>query len=77
MAYDSLCIIYGDLCRAGERDPAKLFMEAVRGNLDANHELYCRNLRVNYDYLLSRSTVKVLRNIKKEEAREKRNGKGK
>lgn len=66
--------VYSELSDAGRRDRLDLFSSLVQGNLEANREHYSKNLELNYKYLLTRSTIKVLKIVKRENLKEKMNG---
>ena len=66
--------VYCELVDAGRRDRLDLFSNLVQENLEANREHYNKNLELNYKYLLTRSTIKVLKTFKRENLKEKMNG---
>ena len=66
--------IMNDLNRISKVNRNDLFKNKVQNTINVSYESYCHNLKVNYDYLLYRDTMQVLKTIKKEKAkREKKN----
>lgn len=61
--------IRADLDRISKLDSDALFEKMIQSKLDNSYDIYCKNLELNYNYLLSRSTVKVIRNIKRQNAK--------
>ena len=61
--------IKADLERISQINSSSLFEKMVQSKLDNSYDIYCRNLEINYNYLLTRSTVKVIRNVKKQNAK--------
>lgn len=61
-----------DLNRISKIDKNSLFENKVKGVLDTSYNTYCKNLKINYDYLLYRDTLKVLKNIKRERAKKEK-----
>ena len=73
MFKDVLNSIMNDLNRVERTSKDELFEDRVRRILDASYQVYCHNLKVNYDYLLYRDTIKVLKNIKREKVKREKN----
>lgn len=69
MFKDVLERIKNDLDRISKIDKNNLFKNKVQGVIDASYQSYCHNLKLNYDYLLYRDTLKVMKNIKREKAK--------
>ena len=72
MFKDVLVSVREDLSRIESLDKNEVFRNKVQNVLNVAYQSYCRSLKLNYDYLLYRDTLKVLRNIKRE--REKKHG---
>jgi len=66
MFKDVLNSIMKDLTRIEKIDKSKLLEDNIKRILDNSYQSYSHNLKVNYDYLLYRDTLKVLKNIKRE-----------
>ena len=66
MFKENLQTIMNDLKRIEMIDKNSLFESKVQEILDASYKSYSQNLKINYDYLLYRDTLKVLKNIKRE-----------
>lgn len=58
--------IKNDLDRISKIDKNKLLESMVQDVIDASYQSYCKNLKINLDYLLYRDTLKVMKNIKRE-----------
>lgn len=69
MFKDVLVSIRKDLTRLENLDKNEVFKDKVQKVLDASYQSYCRSLKVNYDYLLYRDTLKVIKNIKREKVK--------
>lgn len=67
MFKDTLKKIEKDLNNLEKIESSKMFEEMVQDKLNNSYNEYNNNLEKNYNYLLSRSTVKVLRNVKKQQ----------
>ena len=74
MFKNALNSIMSDLDRISKVDKNDLFESMVQSVIDTSYDGYCHNLKINYDYLLYRDTLKVLKNVKRQkEKREKKN----
>ena len=73
MFKDILNKIMNDLCKIEQVDKNALFETKVKSILDASYQSYCHDLKVNYDYLLYRDTLKVIKNIKREKMKREKN----
>ena len=58
--------IMSDLRRIEHLDKNALFEKRVQDTINTSYESYCKDLKINYDYLLFRDTLKVLKTIKHE-----------
>ena len=66
MFKDNLQKIMNDLSRIEMLDRSSLFESKIQEVLNMSYKSYHQNLKINYDYLLYRDTIKVLKNIKRE-----------
>lgn len=74
MSRDVLKSIMDDLNRISNIDKNSLFTSKVKDVIDANYQSYQNMLKVNFDYLLYRDNLKVIKTIKREKVkREKKN----
>ena len=74
MSRDVLKSIMDDLNRISSIDKNSLFTSKVKDVIDANYQSYQNMLKVNFDYLLYRDNLKVIKTIKREKVkREKKN----
>ena len=69
MLKTKLKIIRADLDRISKLNSDSLFEQMVQSKLDNSYDIYCKNLELNYNYLLSRSTIKVLKTVKRQNAK--------
>ena len=73
MFKDVLKSIMSDLDRIEKIDKNELFKKLISKTVDVSYKSYCDNLRLNYDYLLYRDTMKVMKTIKRERAKREKN----
>ena len=73
MFKDVLNSIMSDLNKVDKTNRDELFESKVRSILDTSYQSYHHKLKVNYDYLLYRDTLKVLKNIKREKTKREKN----
>ena len=72
MFKDILKSIMNDLERISKIDKNALLRDRIKHVIEASNESYCNMLKINYDYLLYRDTLKVIKTIKREKTKESR-----
>ena len=65
MFFETLKTILADLNKIEYRSKDELLKTMIQNTLDVSYDRYCNNLKVNYDYLLTRSSAKVLKALTK------------
>lgn len=74
MFKDVLKSIMTDLDRISKIDKNDLLEDRIKQVVDTSYQSYYNMLKINYDYLLYRDNLKVIKTIKRERTkREKRN----
>ena len=71
MFEQSLRNILQELERVSTADRDELFKSLIQKKLNMSYETYMNNIKINYDYLLIRDNLKVLKNISKERKKSK------
>ena len=72
MFKDILKSIMNDLERISKIDKNALLRDRIKHVIETSNESYCNMLKINYDYLLYRDTLKVIKTIKREKTKESR-----
>lgn len=67
MFFETLKTILADLNKIEYRSKDELLKTMIQNTLDVSYDRYCNNLKVNYDYLLTRSNLKVLKTLKRQQ----------
>ena len=74
MFKDVLKSIMTDLDRISKIDKNDLLEDRIKQVVDTSYQSYYNMLKINYDYLLYRDNLKVIKTIKRERTKmEKRN----
>lgn len=72
MFKDVLNTIMEDLDRISKVDKNTIYESMVKSKVDNSYNNYSSNLQINFDYLLYRDSLKVLKTIKRENLKEMR-----